>query len=74
MREVLDYYAEDIENSTILEDSDLTAGQYFLVSSHREENVDVSENLLALLQILNRLADLYLLPIIFQHIRGLKTT
>lgn len=65
MREVLDYYAADISESTILEKSGLKQGQYFVVSSHREENVDSPENLLRLIAILNDLAARYGLPIIF---------
>jgi UDP-N-acetylglucosamine 2-epimerase len=65
MREVLDYYADDISESSILEKIGLKQGQYFVVSSHREENVDVPENLLLLIAILNDLADRYGLPIIF---------
>lgn len=65
MREVLDYYADDISDSTILEKIGLKQGQYFVVSSHREENVDSPENLLKLIAILNDLAARYGLPIIF---------
>ena len=65
MREVLDYYADDISESSILEKMGLKQGQYFVVSSHREENVDSPENLALLIAILNDLADRYGLPIIF---------
>jgi UDP-N-acetylglucosamine 2-epimerase len=65
MREVLDYYADDISDSTILEKIGLKQGQYFVVSSHREENVDSPENLLRLIAILNDLAARYGLSIIF---------
>jgi UDP-N-acetylglucosamine 2-epimerase len=65
MREVLDYYADNISESSILEKIGLKQGQYFVVSSHREENVDASENLMLLIAILNDLADRYGLPIIF---------
>ena len=65
MREVLDYYADDISESCILEKMGLKQGQYFVVSSHREENVDSPENLLRLIAILNDLADRYGLPVIF---------
>tara|TARA_B110000503_G_scaffold93328_1_gene140730 strand:- start:1722 stop:2861 length:1140 start_codon:yes stop_codon:yes gene_type:complete len=65
MREVLDYYADDISESTILEKIGLKQGQYFVVSSHREENVDSPENLLRLIAILNDLAARYGLSIIF---------
>ena len=65
MREVLDYYADDISESIILEKMGLKQGQYFVVSSHREENVDSPGNLLLLVAILNDLADRYGLLIIF---------
>lgn len=65
MREVLDYYADDISESCILKKMGLKQGQYFVVSSHREENVDSPENLLRLIAILNDLADRYGLPVIF---------
>lgn len=65
MREVLDYYADDISASSILEELDLQHGQYFVVSSHREENVDSIENLLLLIEILNNLAERFSVPIVF---------
>ena len=65
MREVLDFYRQDIDDSKVLEKIGLKQGQYFLVSSHREENVDEPNNLMSLISILNDLADRYKLPIIF---------
>ena len=65
MREVLDYYARNISESSVVEEMGLEQGQYFVVSSHREENVDSPENLSKLIAILNDLADCYGLPIIF---------
>ena len=65
MREVLDFYSQDIDESRVLEKIGLKKGQYFLVSSHREENVDETNNLMNLIAILNDLADRYKLPIIF---------
>jgi len=65
MREVLNYYADDISESRILEKMGLMEGQYFIVSAHREENVDSVDNLSLLIVILNDLADRYNLPIIF---------
>ena len=65
MREVLDYYAKDIDSSAILSRLSLDSQQYFVVSSHREENVDSHENLLKIISICNDLAAQYLLPVIF---------
>jgi UDP-N-acetylglucosamine 2-epimerase len=65
MREVLDHYADDINESKILEKIGVKPGQYFVVSFHREENVDSDECLLLLIEILNDLAVNYNLPIIF---------
>ena len=64
MREVLDYYMPKIKRSKVLEKLRLSAGKYFLVSMHREENVDSSANLQDLLESLNGLADTYRLPVI----------
>ena len=64
MREVLSYYWDDIEKSRVLDTLDLVSGQYFLVSSHREENVDTPENLLKLIKMLNGLAERYELPVV----------
>lgn len=64
MREVLDYYMPRVENSTILSRLSLDPGKYFIVSTHREENVDTPENLLDLVSTLNALAEEYRYPII----------
>jgi UDP-N-acetylglucosamine 2-epimerase (non-hydrolysing) len=64
MKEVLDYYRPKISNSDILTQLSLTAGGYFLVSVHREENVDHPGNLEKILHVLNRLAVDYNLPVI----------
>ena len=65
MREVLDYYAKDIDSSAILSRLSLDSQQYFVVSSHREENVDSHENLPKIISICNDLAAQYSLPVIF---------
>lgn len=62
--EVLQYYAGRIESSRILEDLVLTPRGYFLVSVHREENIDSDERCQAFVAILNGLAHRYDLPII----------
>ena len=55
LREVLAHYSEDIDKSTILENLKLSPNGYFLVSTHREENVDSPKNLSKILNILNGL-------------------
>jgi UDP-N-acetylglucosamine 2-epimerase (non-hydrolysing) len=64
MREVLDYYMPRIIGSDVLTRLGLQAGKYFLVSAHREENVDVQDNLRDLLGTLNALADTYGFPVL----------
>lgn len=64
MREVLDYYADKIGKSDVLERMNLHSNEYFLVSAHREENVDTPGNLQKIFSILNLLAETYDLPVI----------
>jgi len=64
MREVLEYYQNQILNSTILEKLKLKTKNYFVVSLHREENVDNSARLAALLETLNALAQKYKIPVV----------
>lgn len=64
MREVLDHYRERITQSDILQRLDLTAGNYFIVSMHREENVDSKARLSTVVATLNRLAEEYDIPVI----------
>ncbi|MCS4281753.1 UDP-N-acetylglucosamine 2-epimerase (non-hydrolyzing) [Pseudomonas sp. BIGb0278] len=64
MSEVLDHYLPKIRQSDVLERMGLTAGRYFVVSTHREENVDSPENLKDLIDSLNALANYYDMPII----------
>jgi UDP-N-acetylglucosamine 2-epimerase len=65
MREVLDHYMPKIQASDVLQRMQLERGHYFIVSAHREENVDSEENLRDLLNTLNALADTYDVPVIF---------
>ena len=65
MREVLDRYRSQIEASDVLSRLDLEQGKYFLVSMHREENVDSKVRLRSLVATLNTLAENYDFPIIF---------
>lgn len=64
MYEVLEHYRAQIDASDVLERLELQAGEYFVVSSHREENVDVPERLGKLAGILNSLAEEFALPVI----------
>ncbi len=64
MKEVLNYYKQKIDDSTILSNLDLQQNKYFVVSTHREENVDNPDNLKKILVVLNELADTYSLPVI----------
>ncbi|OQB60129.1 MAG: UDP-2,3-diacetamido-2,3-dideoxy-D-glucuronate 2-epimerase [Bacteroidetes bacterium ADurb.Bin145] len=64
MCEVLNYYRPKIDGSGILDTLKLEKGLYFVVSVHREENVDNPGNLEKILLILNRLAGDYKVPVI----------
>ena len=64
MKEILTFYKDKIDGSKVLEDIDLIAGKYFVVSTHREENVDYPENLKLLLGSLNAIAEKYDYPLI----------
>lgn len=64
MHEVLEYYMPGIESSDVLTSMALRTGEYFLVSAHREENVDSPENLTDLLNTLNALAEEYSYPVV----------
>ena len=64
MFEVLATRQENIANSDVLERLDLKANQYFLVSAHRDENINSETNFLNLVDSLNTIADKYQLPII----------
>jgi UDP-N-acetylglucosamine 2-epimerase (non-hydrolysing) len=64
MQEVLDYFMPKIEKSSALEILSLKPRNYFLVSAHREENVDSPENLQDLLDTLQALVKAYDMPVI----------
>jgi UDP-N-acetylglucosamine 2-epimerase len=64
MREVLDHYMPQIQKSDVLRRMGLKVGKYFIVSAHREENVDTPANLRDLVETLNALAETYNYPII----------
>tara|TARA_R110002153_G_scaffold93955_2_gene226941 strand:+ start:213 stop:1346 length:1134 start_codon:yes stop_codon:yes gene_type:complete len=64
MKEVIDANIEGIEDSTILENLKLESNKYFLVSIHREENVDSDKNFHNLINSLDEVASIYKYPII----------
>jgi UDP-N-acetylglucosamine 2-epimerase (non-hydrolysing) len=64
MREVLDYYRTKIEGSDILSRLGVSMNKYFIVSAHREENVDNSLNIRDLVATLNALVEIYNIPVI----------
>lgn len=73
MAEVLNANKEKIEKSQILNDLKIEGGKYFVVSSHREENLDVGDNFEKLANSLNKVAEKYQMPIIFStHPRTAK--
>jgi len=64
MQEVLNFYLPKIEQSDVISRSGLESGKYFIVSIHREENVDTPENLRDILATLKDLANQYGFPIL----------
>jgi UDP-N-acetylglucosamine 2-epimerase len=64
MREVLDYYMPKIMQSDVLQRMELAQNKFFIVSAHREENVDTPQNLLDMVETLNALAKEYDYPVI----------
>lgn len=64
MYEVLNYYLPQVKNSNILKKLQLTPDQYFLVSAHREENIDSTDLFKKFENILNVVAEKYNMPVI----------
>lgn len=64
MYEVLHQFKEKIEASKVLEDLSLEKGKYFVISSHREENISNPINFNGLIESLNRIAETYNYPVI----------
>ena len=73
MREVLDGYKKEIDNSKILEELGLKKNGYILLSAHREENIDNEENFMSLMNAVNAMAEKYDMPILYScHPRSKK--
>ena len=64
MYEVLHHYMPQIKASDILHRLNLQPGQYFVVSAHREENVESEKSFNKLLAVLNTVADDYCMPVV----------
>lgn len=64
MFEVLNSRKEDIEKSDVLKRLELEEGKYFVVSAHREENINSEQNFLHLIESIDTIAQKYKLPII----------
>lgn len=64
MHEVLDFYRSKIEKSDIIQRMELESNKFFIVSAHREENIDSPENMENMLETLNALAETYKYPVI----------
>lgn len=64
MREVLEHVLPSIQASNVLSNLRLEAGKFFIISVHREENVDSKENLEKVVTVLNALHDIYGYPVV----------
>ena len=64
MFEVLNHYKAKIESSDVLERLALKEHEYFIVSAHREENINSDQNFLDLVEMLNAVAEKYQYPVI----------
>lgn len=73
MAEVLHKYEKEITDSRILEELNLTARNYILLSSHREENIDIESNFYSLMNAVNEMAQFYDMPVLYScHPRSEK--
>lgn len=73
MREVIEKHRCKIGKSDVLERLNLKSGNYFLLSAHREENIDNEENFMSLMSAINAIAESYNFPVIYStHPRSRK--
>lgn len=71
--EVLTANIEGINSSNVLEKLALEQGKYILLSAHREENIDIEGNFVALMNAVNAMAEIYDMPVIYStHPRSAK--
>ena len=64
MKEIIEFNKDSIRESTILRKLKIEKGNYFLVSLHREENVDNNDNILKIADILNSIGSIYKKPVL----------
>ncbi|MCE1115129.1 non-hydrolyzing UDP-N-acetylglucosamine 2-epimerase [Pseudomonas sp. NMI795_08] len=64
MYEVLNHYRQGIDASDVLVRLGVERGRFFVVSAHREENIDSDKNFMKLVEVLNTVAETYDLPVI----------
>ena len=64
MREILDFYHSGIQASKVLETLELKKNEYFLVSAHRQENVDSTDRLTDLLETLESISQQWKIPVL----------
>ena len=73
MREVLRDHEAEIEQSNVLKELNLKPKGYFLLSAHREENIDNEDNFMSLMEAVNHIAEKYQKPVIYStHPRSQK--
>lgn len=65
MSELIHKMSSQIKSSSVLDDLGIESGKYFVVSAHREENIDNDEHFMSLTRALNTIAETYDMPIIF---------
>ena len=73
MKEILNHYSAKIDNSKIMESLNLDIGNYFVVSAHREENIDSDKNFNSLLESLLEVVEVFNKKVIVStHPRTMK--
>jgi UDP-N-acetylglucosamine 2-epimerase (non-hydrolysing) len=65
MAEVLSAHQGEIDSSNVLNELGLEKGKYFVISLHREENLDIGDNFKIICESINKVAEIYKMPIIF---------
>ncbi|ARF08709.1 UDP-N-acetylglucosamine 2-epimerase [Catovirus CTV1] len=65
MPEIMEYYKDKIDKSEILEKLNIKQKKFFLFSIHREENLDLDNNLISIMNSINHICEIYNMPVIF---------